>query len=145
MITPPTVDETTLDALDERIEAERLARTDSLNAVLDLQAKLFVARQVAGIAQRFPDAQSVSLTCWDDEVEEGEPFDVDLAEVYDQLGDQVTDVGGTNGAFQVRHHWVLDDLRLDPEAAGDDRFRPGNRVGVTKTLLWLNDTLLHHT
>lgn len=136
-----SVDRSDLQNVTKSLIDETLRRQDALNAAEDEEARLWFATKVLDVVEHYPDAHEISLIDWEGEVEEGLPFDVDLQEVYDEHGETIADVGGQSGAISIRHHWVLDDLRVDPKGADGNKYDSRHRISVAKTIAWLEELL----
>lgn len=136
---PTPIDEydTRLETARDHIDQQLAQATDAFNVAFDRQALFQLASRAAEVGRRLPEAVSIFLIDWCEEVAEGEPFDVDLVEVFDADDNQIDDVGGVEGAFPIRHHWTIDQLRVDPEAGGDDMYHPANRISIAKAAAWL--------
>lgn len=128
---------TALQRLEQRTAERLVAATDAFNEAFDDDARLTVVTRLLDVVEQHPTAHAVSLMDWEDEAGDGEPFDVDLYEVLDARGDELADVAGESGSFPIRHHWTLDPLRVDPQAAGDDKGHPGALISVAKARAWL--------
>mgnify|MGYP006972413315 CR=1 FL=1 len=127
-----------IEALATSLDEESTARLDALNAVVDEAARLFFAQTAYELSLEDPAIVSFSLLDWEDEVDEGDPFDVAAHEAYrSDAGDETTDLD--HGAVSIRHHWVLDELRVDPTE--EDKYAPGSRISVAKSLAWLADKI----
>lgn len=123
-----------IEALATSIDEESTLRLDALNAIADEAARLWFAQTAYELSLEDPEAVSFSLVDWEDEVDEGEPFDVAAHEAYHADDDDPASDMDT-GAISVRHHWVLDELRVDPDE--EDKYAPGHRISVAKALAWL--------
>jgi hypothetical protein len=137
-----TIDRADLKATTKSLIDETLARQEALDAAQDEESRLWFATQVLDILAEHSDAVTVDLVDWEDEVEEGMPFDVALGSVLDADGDEID--GRNDGGIEIRHHWVLDELRVDPQAADGDKYHPGHRISVVKAVTWLRDTVAEH-
>lgn len=132
-----------IEALATAIDEESTLRLDALNAIADEAARLWFAQTAYELSLEDPEAVSFSLLDWEDEVDEGDPFDVAAHEAYHADDDREPVSDMDRGAISVRHHWVLDELRVDPDE--EDKHAPGNRISVAKSLAWLADKIEEHS
>lgn len=136
-----SIDRGDLQKVTKSLIDETLRRQDALNAAEDEEARLWFVTKVLDVVERYPAAKSIDVVDWEDEVEEGQPFDVDLQEIYDEHDELIADIGGQSGAISIRHHWVLDDLRVDPEGADGNKYDSRHRISVAKAIAWLEELL----
>lgn len=127
-----------VDLAEQKIQERLTAATEDFNRAFDHAALFTLATLVADVVEEHPDAATISVIDWEDESPEGEPFDIDVWEVFDADGESIDNVGGTGGAFAIRHHWTIDPLRVDADA---DEHTAGRHLDVAKTLAWLETAI----
>lgn len=137
---------TVLDRIQEAVDTELVQATDAFNRAYDRQALLILARQVVEVYKCHPETEFITLTDWSEETEEGEPFDIALGTAVDEDGEEVCDVEEefSFGAHSIRHHWTIDELRANPDAADDNPYHDGSRITVHRCLVWLGQLVASH-
>lgn len=142
---PRSYDLDVVASLNVKLTEQTNELTAALREALDTQARLTFATQVVQVAQDHPDAHTIGLTEWSEDAEEGEPFDMALAEIFDADGDELGEAENYGfGAWAVSDEYTLDPLRVDPKAADGELYHPGARISVAATLSWLDETLAQH-
>lgn len=128
------------------IDAELIQATDAFNRAYDRQALMILAHQAVEVHERHPETESITLTDWSEEVEEGEPFDIALGIAVDDDGEEICDVEEefAFGAHSIRHHWTIDELRADPDAADGNPYHDGSRIAVHRCLAWLSTLMAEY-
>ena len=129
-----TIEYEVLDRIGYELGATIMRCQEALDDAVDAAARLNIAYAVVDAVEGIEGAVSVSLYDWEDAAEGDEPFAVDLDVVFATDGERICSLvgGALNGAIGIRHHWVLDMLRVDPDAADGDKHHPGHRLSVAK-------------
>lgn len=137
---------TVFDRAQETVDTELVQATDAFNRAYDRRALMILARQVVEVHERHPETESITLTDWSEEVEEGEPFDVALSIAVDDNGEKICDIEDefAFGAHSIRHHWTIDELRADPDAAGGNPYHDDHRIAVHRCLAWLGTLMAEY-
>ena len=136
----PTPDDprtTVLDRVQETVGTELVQATDAFNRAYDRRALMILARQAVEVHERHPETTFITLTDSSGQVEEGEPFDIALAIAMNDDNEEICDVEEefSFGTHSIRHHWTIDELRVDPEET--DPYHEDSRIAVHRCLAWL--------
>lgn len=137
---------TVLDRIQETLGTELDQIIDAFNRAYDRWALMTLARQVVEVHERHPETEFITLTDWSEEVDEGEPFHINLDIAVDDNNKVVCDVEEEFyfGARLIRHHWTIDELRADPDAAAGNPYHDGSRIAVHRCLAWLGTLVASH-
>ena len=128
---------TVLDRVQETVGTELVQATDAFNRAYDRRALMILARRAVEVHERHPETTFITLTDSSGQVEEGEPFDIALAIAMDDDNEEICDVEEefSFGTHSIRHHWTIDELRVDPEQT--DPYHEDSRIAVHRCLAWL--------